>query len=801
MKREELQRVVSSKPVAAIGALAAAIAACYVPQAAAQDAGARRIEEVVVTVRRRVEMEQDVPISIKVMGEEFLRTQNITQIEDLGIKVPAMRISAAGGSLNEPIISMRGQRPAESVFAQDPAVPLYFNEVAISPAQGSNLGLYDLESLQVLKGPQGTLFGRNSTGGAVMMTPKRPGTELGGYVELKVGDYDLRGFEGAIDLPINDSWQVRLAARKLDRDGYQKNVANNALAGRRFHDEHSEGARISLNFDGAKLSNLLVLAQDENRIAAPVIVMTGRNPTVGLGGVPPWGTGVQRQIARNDPWKIETDVNAKEFVRNIFASNTTEFELADELSIKNVFGYRKVNFETAQDIDGTAFTGWGTWTNGAPGVTWNPRPTVLESEFFSNELQLLGLALDERLEWITGLYWSKMDATQDYLLQTSPAPSFDSGISTAVNTSKGVFAEGTYTLSDEWAFTAGIRQSWDERELTVAKWRDIARTVCSVTGPGGSVLANCQRSVDEKFDSPTWRFSANYTPMAGHLFYGSISTGYRAGGFNTRGLNDATLKPFNEETVTTYELGHKADWDISWGALRTSMAVFLQEYEDIHHTRSFSLPSGALVTSTENAAEAEIRGLEFEVTLLPIDSLSLNLAYSFVDAEFKKKTDVFRYVPGEVDTTSNPFPYIPEHSVTASATYTLPIDEAVGEMSLTVSYYWQDEMSTHPLADQFGLFINPADPADPVSPPGSPWPTADVAAMQEFSKVDSYGVTNVRFDWRNVMQSSFDVAAYVNNLSDEKYVLGGLNVVDSGGYGGYHYGAPRTIGASLRYTF
>ncbi len=184
-----------------LATLAVAVAsASYYPHAIAQEsadngAGLGLLEEIVVTARRREENLQEVPIAVAAMSEDFLRTNNITKVEDLGTKVPSLRISSAGTSTNEPLISLRGQRPAESVFNQDQAVPMYFNEVVMAPTQGSNLGMYDLQGAQVVKGPQGTLFGRNSTGGAILMTPKRPGEELGGYAEVKVGNYGLVGYE------------------------------------------------------------------------------------------------------------------------------------------------------------------------------------------------------------------------------------------------------------------------------------------------------------------------------------------------------------------------------------------------------------------------------------------------------------------------------------------------------------------------------------------------------------------------------------------------------------------------------
>lgn len=765
----------------------------YTDQVKAQDAEMLSLEEVVVTARRREESIQDVPIAVTAMSEDFLRVQNINKIEDLGTKVPSLRISSAGASQNEPIISLRGQRPAERAFNQDQAVPMYFNDIVVAPTQGSNLGMYDLQNVQVLKGPQGTLFGRNSTGGAILMTPKRPGSELGGYVDVTAGDYNLMKFEGAIDLPITDNLQMRIAAHKLDRDGYQENVADNALHGDEYSDEHSQGARISVNYDQGNFNNLLVLAQDENRVAAAVLYNTSTNDSIGLGWaagagyLPEYSAGVQRNIARDDPWKVETDIDSEEYVKNTFVSNTTEFELNDSLTIKNIFGYRKVHFESATDVDGTAFPGWGTPTFGV--VTTDPIPTELQSEFFSDEVQVLGTAFDERMEWVTGLYWSKTDATEDYVVQQAPG-SYDTGISSGLNTSYGAFGEATWHFSEEWSLTAGARQSWDERELTVSKWTDLARTSCNVTGQGGAALATCERTVEDEFDATTWRASLNYKPTSDILLYGSVSTGYRAGGFNTRGRDDGTLMSFDPELVTTYEIGNKADWDFFGMALRTNVALYWQDYTDIHQTRSFD-NNGTIDTRTENAGKAVIKGAEFDLTFLPTDNLQLNLSYSYVDAQFKDKTDTIGGV--EYDTAdSSEFAYIPEQSLTFSTTYTLPVPASVGEMSLMASVYWQDMMYTHPLVHDFSIMPGRFTPN---------WTDADVAAATDFSTEDSYSVWNLRFDWRSVMGSNFDVAAYVNNAGDEQYVTGGLNVIDSGGYGGYVYGAPRTVGASMRYTF
>ena len=814
-----LKRVALTKPTAVLGTLAAAIAACYAPHTFAQS-GARQMDEVIVTARRKDEMAQEVPISMTVMTEDFLKENNVGKIEDIGTKVPSLRISSLGGSRNEPVITLRGQRQGEAAFNQDPAAPLYFNEIVMAPIQGSNSGIYDLESLQVLKGPQGTLFGRNSTGGAIMMTPKRPGYKLGGYAEVKVGNYDLYGFEGAVDVPIVEGLTTRLAAHKLDRDGYQKNIANNVLNGKRYNDEHSEGARLSVNFEAGAFNNLTVLSYDEDKVAAGVPIASAANTSVGFLRFAPanallqnWVAGINEQVGRDDPWKIKTDIDGEEVIRNKFFSNTTEYEIVDDLSVKNVFGYRKVHFGYASDIDGTAAPVFGAYPSGGNAGTTDPiQSPKIDTEFYSNELQLFGTSFDSKFDWITGLYWSKLTGAETKLNQQTPAfnvvippvtvipqaASFENAHNSIENVSYGLFAEGTYQFVDELSLTIGARQSLEEREMSVRKYSTITPTTasCQIIAEGTTTTPapGCSRTVDEDFDSTTWKASLNYTPTPTLLVYGSVSTGFRAGGFNTRGTNDATLQPFDPENVTTYEVGTKQDWDIAGMPLRSNLAVFMQEYEDIQQTLSFAGSTGALETKTINAAKAEITGLELDVTFQPIDDLMLSASYSYVNAKYKDKADDIdfngdRVLAGAelgVDTSSNAFAYIPEQSATASVTYTLPLPAEVGDISFMASAYWQDKMRSHPLYKQFDQYT---------------WSAANKAIAKDVSEIDSYAVLNLRADWRGIMGSSFDAAIYVDNLEDEQYVQGGLNIIESLGYTAYNYGAPRTYGASVRYSF
>lgn len=857
------------------GVLAAAVSASYVPTVSAQTDSNLVLEEIVVTVRRRVEMEQDVPISMKAMDADFIRKQNIVSFNDLGTKVPSVRISNAGVSTNEPIIAIRGQRPTDTALGLDQAAPVYLNEIVMTPSQGGNIGLFDLQNIQILKGPQGTLFGRNSTGGAILISTKRPGVDFGGYGQVEVGNYNLRAFEGAVDLPANDALQFRLATRIVKRDGYQDNVAPNALEGdNEFYDEDSQSFRVSMNLDLGELTSLTIADFSENDIAAYIPVLESYNSgaylaaslTNNLHNLPgisyPSATqgaidaALARQQAR-DPWEIETDVDATEYVQNVNVTNISELELTDDVSFKSVLGYRRVKFEIVQEADGTALPLSGAYTgtsaSGTPfiptvtfpdyysRVTTGVEPTTTEAEQYSAEFQLVGDAFDGDLEWISGIYWYDMqgsisgDVQQVGSIPGYPAgtvfanPPFNAGgpgleniannglrqtspAGDVHNTALGLFGEGTYTFTDQFSLTAGLRYSLDDREVTVKNFSYSPNAnvyACSVFSdtvpslPLALLGQPCERTEDETFDSVTGRLSFNYTPVDGMLAYFSISTGYRAGGFNIRGNTTDTLQPFDEETVTTYELGHKTDWGLmGYAPIRTNVAVYYQEYDDIQKTQGFVDPSTtAFGTQTVNAAEAVIEGFEFDIEWAITENFRTNFAYAYTNTYYKDwdLTAIDTAVNGNlsapatptIDASGGDFTYIPTNTATLSLQYDLPVDLSLGEMTVVLNGYWQSEMQSHATGnlfnDEYAVLQN--------------WSATEIQAAQDSVEIDSYNVWNFRFDWRNIMETNVDAALFVNNVTDEEYVVGGLNVVDLLGISAATYGPPRTFGASVRYNF
>lgn len=811
-----------AKPLFSTNLLAAAVTAVvsagfaipvHAEEAQVQNAGPA-LEEVTVTARRREENAQEVPIAIKVMDSEYLQKQNIVELESLATAVPAVTISNTGNTSNAPIVAVRGQRPTDTTLSLDQSIPIYFNEVVMTPSQGTNLAFYDLSNIQILKGPQGTLFGRNTTGGALLITPTAPTMEQEGYLQVKAGNYNLRGIEGAVNLPVNDNLQFRVAGRALKRDGYQEVVADNALKGEDLWDEDSQGLRIGMNWEMGALSNLFTVAYDENDMIARAPVITGYAAVPGTLAefiTLAYGNGVNEAIARQQnrsAHDVEIDLLGEESVENTFVSNITEYDLSDSLTLKNVFGYRKVESSRTLDADGTALPIFsnGLVTPNSATTTNAVGPEFIESEQFSNELQLLGST--DNVEWITGVFWYQMDASQDGLTQlftgdipTGFPPPNDIRsvymyqaipVGDVNNKAYGIFGEATYHFNEEWAATLGLRQSWDERSVTVRNQKQAGQAPletdpleCVVTDANGNPAPNCERTETEKFSSPTGRVSVNYTPDDATLIYGSISTGYRSGGFNLRGVDNATLQPFDEETVVTYEIGYKAEF----GSIRTALAAYTQKYDDIQKTVAL-FSSGGFQTSTINAASATIQGFEADVMWAVTNDLVLSLAYAYVDASYDEWiADVL--IPGTttsvaVDASDDDFGFTPKNTATASASYTFPTSPELGEMTLTGSIYWQDEMVNFAIPSQFEVTI------------------ADDALRQiAYDSIDvkSYSVSNLRFDWRNMMNSDFDSALTVSNVTDKEYVIGGFNQIDTLSLVESAYGPPRTVVASLQYNF
>jgi iron complex outermembrane receptor protein len=727
---------------------------------------AQALEEVVVTARRREEQIQDVPIAITALSGAALEKGGLTSTEDLRFVAPSLQISPSPFGSSVPGYTLRGQRQLESIATQDPSVMIYFADTAMMRPHGTNGSFYDLANVQVLKGPQGTLFGRNTTGGAVLINPERPNADgVSGKIGVTVGNYNLRATDGAINLPVTDTVSLRLAGRVEHRDGFTKNLFD----GDYVDDADTRSYRVGLLWQPtAALENYTVAQTFKSDNSGQGWRLSAVNPNSAVASFPGVIPTLQSTLSRldGDDWHtVFNDGDLHEKVDTWNVTNITTWDLGG-VTLKNIAGYREVDSDVGMDYDGSPARVISP-VAGNLGV-FNSINEV-DAEQLSNELQVLGTSFDERLEWITGLFWFKEKVFDN---QVTELFGRRTNTGTATNESSSVFAQGTWRFSDEFSVTAGYRHTWDERELVSANQiQPLTQPAlgCRLTDANGAALDPCRRVRDYDDNAGTWLVSADYKVTPDTLLYVATRHGYRSGGLQLRANRADEVSTFEPEFVDDIEIGVKSTFDIGGVASRLNAALFYQKYEDIQRTLSF-IPPGqtALTTVVLNAGKATIQGGEVELTIIPFDALELSAFVGYTDARYDEFDN-----PGiagqPASLKNNDFAMVPEVSAGATIIYTLPLPTEVGDISAQLNWYTQSEME---MTD-----IN-----------------------EPSSKIGRYDLFNFYINWDNMLGSALSTRLFAKNLTDEEYATGGTSIWTTG-FASLTLGAPRTYGVELRYQF
>jgi iron complex outermembrane recepter protein len=770
-----------------------------------------RLEEVLVTARRREESAQTVPIAITAMGADELEKRHITSLESVQSSVPEFSISQASGRPNAPVYGLRGIRPTESIYGQDPTVAVYFADVVIQPQEATNLGLFDLSSVQVLKGPQGTLFGRNTTGGAILMTPKRPGKTFGGDFMVGYGSYGKNETQFGLDMPFSDSFAIRLAGRSINSDGYQTNVAPGPLFGSHLGGESTRDIRLSAVWNVTdSLENYTVLSYDKKDTNGRGMVPLAANPNANASAhcydgpgqtngqcgtvetLPSYQDAITRAQSRsvND---VESEMPQYDKIESFSAVNTTTLKLNDALTLKGIGGYRDFKSKMAIDLDASLI----------PGLLSAVGDEALKSA--SYEVQLQGNSLDNKLNWVTGLYWYYEDGPQhspgDVLRGLSASTIPFTQQATIHDTSYSVFSQGTYKLTDRWSLTAGARWTKDKKQMSISSH---TVTACGIRDVNdglilsvGGDFSNCQVNLSDSFSKATGTLSLDFKLSDEVLLYATSRYGYRAGGFNLRATNKLTYQPFQPETVTDLELGTKADWHLGDWKMRSNVAVFNQWYNDIQRTVGVTSNGSVPASAVQNAAKATVFGVELQQTIAPTRNLSLQLNYAFTNPKYNDWTEtgsdcdvctIPQHFP-TVDLSNTPFHFTPKHAASGTITYTVPLAEAGEELQFsgTASYksgVWINALQTSAAINRLPANIIP------------------------FVRQEGYTTFDLNASWNSIRGTALDLAAYVKNAGNKEYAVGGLQLYESSynsvsriGILARAYGEPRTFGAQLRYHF
>ena len=677
------------------------------PVAMAAD-GIKVLEEIVVTARKREESLQNVPTSISVLSSEELDARGAASIDVVGQIAPNVHFENAQptSGIKSPTVYMRGMGQADFIIVEDPAVGIYLDGVFTGRMVGNAFDLIDVERIEVLRGPQGTLFGRNTIGGAINIVSKKPGDELDASFKLAFGEDGHQEARVTANVPLGDQFAGRLTAFSRERDGYVKALQ---------YDNYDLGSEdvwgLRLQLGGELTDNLSVdFSYDYSEDTS---TPGGAVPLAGIGffngqqsagpgspGVfgnfwnvfwsgdaasctsaagqasnpacygPVWNTG-DRYANNNvftdfngDPVKADQDIE-------VWGVNLTVDWQVGNLSIKSITSYREFDIFLFNDLDYS------------PHIIFANTHPEYSQEQLSQEFQITGNAMDDRLHYVVGLYLFNEDGLEDIFNQIAHVPFlgvtppnfFFQNLARHIdNDSRAVYTQLTYDLTDRWHLTLGTR--WTKSEKTFVM--DTERTLTTTQQSG---------HLSETENTPMLSLSWDATDNS--MLYFTYSEGFRDGGYPARftGAVPDPLPNYDPEFVKSYELGYKTTF--SNGRARANFAIFQMDYEDMQISATSNLPGVGDNTSKANLGAATMTGVEMELTALLGENFTLGINLGFLN----DKIDSFKGTlvsSGITLTKSNDLPFTPDYTLSLTAAYDIPLDNGAG-VTLRADYSLKDD--------------------------------------------------------------------------------------------------------------
>ncbi|MET0239918.1 MAG: TonB-dependent receptor [Sphingobium sp.] len=801
----------------------------YVTPALAQsDSG-----EIIVTARRIQERLQDVPISITVFNQQQITERNVVNAQDLARYTPSLAANSNFGSDNS-TFAIRG-------FVQDigtaPSVGVYFADVvaprggnpAFASGDGAGPGsFFDLQNVQVLKGPQGTLFGRNTTGGAVLLVPQKPTGQLEGYVEGSIGNYDMRRVQAVVNVPVNDSLRVRLGVDRQTRDGWLKN--RSGIGPGDFADVDYIAMRASVVADlSPTLENYTVISYSKSENNGPLQKLTHCNPNSFIYGAFACPQLADARAKGEGFYDVRSTVpNANSRLETWQISNTLAWQASDTLTIKNIASYGQLKQNLNSALFGTQFVSipaGGEPSRPFPFAAFSPSRDargVAYQSTFTEEVQFQGQSADNKLTWQAGLYYERAaplgptgskSPTSLYCTDVEALQCTDVlgiflasqiGFPVSVGTvsynnnrlttqSMGSYLQASYELTEKLKVTGGIRYTWDlQRSLT----SQIAYRFPSVAGiqPAtancprpGTVLPACALFLRQASSAPTWLVGLDFKPVEDILLYAKYARGYRTGGVKS----DAPVQysRYQPEKVDTYEVGMKASFA---GAVRGNFNVsaFYNDFSNQQIQVGFAdnqLVPGTVAATTGpvNAGQSRIYGVEVEAGVRPVEGLSLNASYAYLNTRVKTINPVTLpasdpYIVGSAVQAGDRLALTPEHKLVVSGAYTLPLGGDIGEISVGATYsYTGNQRASYASRD-----------------------AASIALLgRDIGIINPINLLNLNASWKNVGGAPVDLSVFMTNVTKERYYTYITGLWSGTGFETASLGEPQMYGARLRYSF
>lgn len=802
---------------------------------AAQEADAQEASDgdIIVSARRIDERLQDVPISMTVVAQDRLTNSNIVSAEDLKNVVPGLNVQSRYSPENANF-SIRG-------FSQElrtsASVGTYFADVVAPRGGGVSLqggdgagpgSLFDLQNVQVLKGPQGTLFGRNTTGGAVLLVPRKPTDKFEGYLEGSYGNYGMFRVQGVVNVPLASWARLRLGVDDMSRDGYEHNVSG--IGPKDFGDVDYVAARGSLVLDlapGVENYTIVSYSHSDNHGSLPQIWKVG---TVGF------GSQLQGQVARlaasGDPYQVEQKLaNPQSLTKQFQVINRTTWQATDNLTIKNIFSFSHIQQRLRQDIFASAikdpfagradptgfvhpadsmimtsfsFSADGSWTNNQKNVT--------------EELQFQGTDGSGKLNYQAGLYYehstpggltSSLSPAVGAFCSSAPftgptdfkclqpgqitgAGTFNYSTGTLEYINMAAYAQATYALTAQLKLTGGLRYTYDRTRGSSTgllyrfssggsgNYGTASLAGCQpkyATFPGCSTPAALLRTSTKR---PTWTVNASYSPTEAAMLYASYSRGYRQG--STAPLAVGGNLTFEPESVDSYEVGVKTSFS---GAVSgyLNLAGFYSDLkkQQLQIGLLSTLPgtAGQTATSIFNAGKSRIYGLDVDGALRLTDYFRVTGSATYLNTKVKSLDNtLFNAIVAQgIYNVIQPsaglgdeLPYSPKWGVNISPTLSLPVGEGNGKVEFTATYRYASSYATE-------------------------------ASVGSDARASAVSQLDLNLNWNDVAGQPIDISAFATNVTNQVTYTLQQTLRTSFGFDQRYLGLPRMYGVRLRVRF
>ena len=749
MKRKQLSMAIH-------GALAVSLlvgAPAFAQEAAARPDGQKAVtlESVTVTARKREETLQEVPVAVTAFTADALDKLNVEDLSDLDAQVPNLTIYAARGSSSTLTAYIRGVGQSDPLWGVDPGVGIYMDDVYIARPQGALLDVFDVERIEVLRGPQGTLYGKNTIGGAIKYVSKGLRSDFNGYGSVTVGNYGQRDIKAAVGGGFGGSEYLRgrISVADLHRDGFGENV----ITGAQVSDKKIRAYRANLGAyvtDKFDLQFALDHVVDTSGVRGAKMLEANPFNSIALyGGTGPKPPMASRYDVRNGmPNVNDTTLSG--------ASVTANFRMNDDWTFKYVLAKRESDTETNIDFDTT-------------------QDKIADVKAFYSDEQVtheLQANYDGggRMRGVFGIYSFDGEAGGQ-VLNNFFNLSFGDTQGTVYTKSIAAYADWTFDVSEKFSVDLGMRWTSEDKHAVV---RNIGYTDGTFSTPSGVVAAAFDKTITFKNLSP--KISLDYQVTPDIMVYGLASRGFKSGGYNIRAQATAVPRsadPFQDEQVDSYEVGTKMG--LLDQRLFLNLSAFHNKYKDIQLSifteYTTAQNTKAFFGDFTNAGAGTVDGLEVEYQWLATDNFTVTGNLAWLDARF----DTYMFKNVNI-AKQQEFTNAPDFSGALNAEYRMDLGGA-GSLSARVGYSYQSRV----VATTEVVY-------DPVTK----------ATVQPITQ-DGYGLIGAGLVWKP--NDAWTVSLQGSNLADQEYLTTGYNLYSALGVHTGFYGPPRQYSLTVKYDF